>query len=194
MELVSIFVEETTGEGIYAILNHPEEQDEFERNLNLWSDPEYITNYLEVNNCYLGSEYFKNDSIDSLVSKIEKEVIEIEKLMLQKAQAGFNKSGESLQQLFKPLNNWEYQLYVHQESKAVISNHHFPKPILRIYAIRIAENTFVITGGAIKLVHQMEDHNDTREELKKLKNAKTFLVESNLITEDDIKLFLNEQS
>ncbi len=194
MELVSIFVDEKTGEGIYAILNHTEEQDEFERNLSLWSDPEYITNYLEVNNHYLGSEHFKNDSIDSLVSKIEKEAIEIEKLMLQKAQAGFNKSGESLQQLFKPLNNRKYKLHVHQESKAVISDHHFPKPILRMYAIRIAENTFVITGGAIKLVHLMEDHDDTRKELKKLENAKTFLVESNLITEADIQLFLNEQS
>jgi hypothetical protein len=194
MELVSIFVEEKTGEGIYAIKNHSEEQDEFERNLNLWSDTEYIINYLEVNKRYLESEYFRDDSIDSLLSKIKKETIEIEKLMVQKAQEGFNKSGESLQQLFKPLNNWEYQLFAHQESKAVISNHHFPKPILRMYAIRIAENTFVITGGAIKLVHQMEDHDDTSEELKKLKNAKAFLVESNLITEEDIKLFLNDQS
>ena len=40
----------------------------------------------------------------------------------------------------------------------------------------------------------MENHDDTREELKKLEKAKTFLVESNLITEEDIKLFLNEQS
>ena len=78
MEIIDIFVDPDTGEGIYAIKEDNEEQDEFERNLNLWSDPEYITGYLETNREYLQTVYFKNDSIDSLTSKIEKETIEIE--------------------------------------------------------------------------------------------------------------------
>jgi len=194
MKIVDIFVNSDTGEGIYAIKEDNEEQDEFARNLDLWSDPEYLTGYLETNKEYLQTEYYKNDSVDSLTSKIEKEVLEIEELMYNLVENGFDKNGKSLENLFKPLDDLEYQLYLHQESKAVISDHHFPRPIIRMYAIRIAPNTFVITGGAIKLTHKMQEHDDTRQELTKLKKAKKFLIENNLLTEDDIKLFLNEQS
>jgi len=114
--------------------------------------------------------------------------------MYKLSEEGFDKRGESLQNLFRPLNNREYQLYVHQESKAIIADHHFPRPILRMYAIRIAPNTFVITGGAIKLAHEMDDHDDTKQELIKLKKGKAFLAANNLLTEEDIKSFSNEQS
>ena len=90
MEISSIFVNETSGEGIYAIKEENEDQDEFERNLDLWSDPEYVINYLETNKEYLQTEYFKNASIDDLALKIEKEALEIEKLMYELAEKGFD--------------------------------------------------------------------------------------------------------
>lgn len=194
MKILSIFTNEITAEGIYAIREDNEKQDEFERNLNLWSDPEYVINYLVANKNYLQTAYYRNDSIDSLAAKIENEALEIERLMYTLAEEGFAKSGKSLQNLFRPLDDLEYGLYLHQKSKAVISDHHFPRPTLRIYAIRIAPNAFIITGGAIKLTHQMKSHNDTSQELEKLKRTKTFLIANNLITEDDIKLFTDEQS
>ena len=63
-----------------------------------------------------------------------------------------------------------------------------------MYAIRIAPNAFVITGGAIKLTYEMGDHDDTKQELAKLKKGKAFLAANNLLTEEDIKSFSNEQS
>ncbi|MBK8833138.1 MAG: hypothetical protein IPN60_20280 [Saprospiraceae bacterium] len=49
------------------------------------------------------------------------------------------------------------------------------KNYLRLYAIRIDEDCFVITGGAIKLTHLMEDSPHTSKELTKLEKARSFL-------------------
>lgn len=46
---------------------------------------------------------------------------------------------------------------------------------LRIYAIRIDENFFVITGGAIKITKKMQDHIDTRNELAQLNYSRDWL-------------------
>ena len=52
----------------------------------------------------------------------------------------------------------------------------FKSPILRVYGIRIAQNTFVITGGAIKITRAMQEHVDTNEELRKFEIVKLFLI------------------
>lgn len=193
MEIIDIFVENTSGEGVYAIRWEKDGVDEFERNLDLWSDPSYVIDYLEKNKNYLETEFFKNESIDTLSKKVAREAVEIEDSMLRLAEAGFANSKEQLQVLFKPLKNNEYVLYVYQESKAVIADHRFPKPILRFYAIRISPNTYVITGGAIKLTKEMDEHDDTRQELIKLGSAKVFLVKQGLLTGEEIKTFIDEQ-
>ena len=65
---------------------------------------------------------------------------------------------------------------------------------LRLYAIKIDEDTFVITGGAIKLPlhHLMDDREHTRIELQKLKSAKSYLKENGVFDEESFFEFLNE--
>lgn len=63
---------------------------------------------------------------------------------------------------------------------------------LRIYAIRIDENLFVITGGAIKLVLLMEDHPDTRAEKVKLEQAKDYFKKQDVFNDDSFYELLND--
>ena len=92
--------------------------------------------------------------------------------------------------MFRPLNDKEGKLYTHQQSKAKIDNkRNFPKPILRMYAIRLNKNTFVITGGAIKLTHKMDEHPDTAREIVKMKKVKNFFSNNQIEFEEDLKLF-----
>lgn len=65
---------------------------------------------------------------------------------------------------------------------------------MRLYAIKIDEDTFVITGGAIKLPlqHLMQDRAHTQLELSKLNKAKRYLEENGVNDNDSFYEFLNE--
>ncbi|MEA3496047.1 MAG: hypothetical protein U9R42_08430 [Bacteroidota bacterium] len=61
---------------------------------------------------------------------------------------------------------------------------------MRIYAIRIEENVFIITGGAIKLTKTMNEREHLKNELKKLENVKQFLILEGIIDNDSIVDYL----
>lgn len=90
--------------------------------------------------------------------------------------------------LFLPLGK-QHRLPTHQLTKAKIESRRFPR-FIRLYAIRIGPNTFVISGGAIKLTQLMNQHKDTNKELEKLELVKSFLIEKEIKTEDDLNFYL----
>ncbi|NEW80764.1 MAG: hypothetical protein GZ094_00135 [Mariniphaga sp.] len=55
---------------------------------------------------------------------------------------------------------------------------------LRLYALRIDTNTYVITGGAIKLTHKMEGRLHTEKELIKLDKCRNYLKDQGVIDVD----------
>ena len=47
---------------------------------------------------------------------------------------------------------------------------------LRLYAIRFDRNSYLVTGGAIKLTRTMQEREHTLEELRKLEKVRNFLL------------------
>ncbi len=47
-----------------------------------------------------------------------------------------------------------------------------PPSFLRLYAVRIQSNVYVLTGGVIKLVHEMHESEETLKELDRIKNVR----------------------
>jgi hypothetical protein len=90
---------------------------------------------------------------------------------------------ENLDFFFKSLYNQEYQLVPLSKQKG-------RKDYLRIYAIRIDSNCYVITGGAIKLTRLMEDRAHTLHELQKLENARNYLKMHGVFDSDSFKEFI----
>jgi hypothetical protein len=75
---------------------------------------------------------------------------------------------------------FEYTVATHLKSKARIR-----KGWLRLYAIRLAKNCYLMTGEAIKLTQDMKrDH--LEEELKKLEHAKHFLRDNGIDFPEDL--------
>jgi len=144
--------------------------DEFERVFSLWSNPLYLDNFFFDNQDYLLKAYWskKTFPINDL-PKITREIsIKFEKEL--------NKN-KFIESKFQSLDDNDTKIIELSKAKA-------KRNWLRLYAIKISDNRFLITGGAIKLTYKMKDHVSTRDELKKLEKTKNYLVELGVIDGD----------
>lgn len=91
-----------------------------------------------------------------------------------------------LDQFFAQLHNQEYQAVSLSKRKG-------RRYFLRIYALKIDEDCFVITGGAIKFTHLMEDREHTKRELVKLNKCRDYLRSEDVFDADSFYEFLSEQ-
>lgn len=64
---------------------------------------------------------------------------------------------------------------------------------LRIYAIRIDPNVYIVTGGAIKLTAKMQDREHTQIELEKLNKCRNFLIDNGVFDQDSFLETINEE-
>lgn len=147
------------------------EIDEWERLFDLWRNALYLENFFKKNDEYFDTPYW---------FAIKAKYDNLSKITKEKAKAFFNKikyNQKNLEEHFQPLND---DTYIFKGLTKGKSKHSW----LRIYAIKIDENRFIVTGGAIKLTHEMKDHDSTVEELKKLEKVKNFLIEKNVFDSD----------
>lgn len=186
MELVRIFVEESSMEGLYSIQYDDQNISEYDRVLDNLFDDEYLLNYLTANIDYIESSIYKHFTIDQLFDQIRAETENIETWLNNYSQNEFKETGKNLQMIFKPYSDVEPILETQQKSKAKVINLPIKNPLVRLYAIKITTNTFVITGGAIKFMYKMAEHPDTVEEDKKLKLSMDFIKSKSLTCEEDI--------
>lgn len=159
MKIDCIFAEQ-----LYAFRYEGEEDHEFNRLMELWTDVSYLRECAIKN---------KVTDIDVFVNQILKDAEEIDDFINELA-----KNNEPYTFYFQPLQDSEFgKILARQKGKKRKNN-------LRIYAIKIDDNCFVITGGAIKMSQKMQDHPDTAEELKKLNWAKDYLSDNGVFDSD----------
>ncbi|MEP6794254.1 MAG: hypothetical protein ABJB16_08015 [Saprospiraceae bacterium] len=120
---------------------------------------------MKANQKDLPKEKMINDMATSIIEDID--VIDNTLVTLTKD------SGLKLTTFFRPLHNQEYQTKLLSKQKG-------RENVLRMYAIKIDEDCFVITGGAIKLTQLMEERARTLEELHKLERARSYLKENGI--------------
>ena len=87
----------------------------------------------------------------------------------------------NLDELFRPLNNYQSKELLLNKEKAnpkTITNH---KSWLRIYALKLEDGCYIITGGAIKLTKTMQEREHTLEELLRQEKVRNFLLENKIV-------------
>lgn len=163
MKIASIFANQ-----LYAFHFENEEYNEFDKLFELWGNPLFVYDFVKQN-----IKDVKEDiSIETLVEQIADDTFELEDI--------FNRyfiKNKNLDELFKPLNNQEYKVIELSKQKT-------RQNYLRVYALRIDKNCFVITGGAIKLTHLMKDRPHTAVELNKIEKCRNYLKENSVIDSD----------
>jgi hypothetical protein len=169
---------------LYAIRFPNYEYNELDRNFDLWNDQEYIRNFFKDRFGDLKSYnrfHDTNYSVDEAVKKTIRDAQKLEERLFDIAEAG--NEDELLQFLFRPLNDMETDLYPMQKSKGRLKYQSW----LRIYAVRIDRDLFVLTGGAIKLTHKMQERENTKTEIDKIERVVNYLRSVNLINDDEFK-------
>lgn len=184
-----IFALETILEdSLYAIKYNTEENNEFNRLFNDWSDIEFLEAFFEEHKNDLQRKFYNNISIEKAIENTIDEANKLEQKLMKIAKSGKTNNYHTLQTIFKPLNNNnEYPFPEYQKSKVYGDKW---KSWLRIYAIRLEPNVFVITGGAIKLTRTMNEREHLLNELQKLEQTKQYLIEQGVIDNSDIINFL----
>ena len=180
MKLVRIFAHERNT--LLSIQFDNSDTDEFRKAFKQWQDVEYLEQFFEENKTDLHSGFYGNISLQDAIFETIEESGEFEEHIRQIALKGAKNKEPNLNDIvFKTLNNYETSL-VHQKSKAYGL---VRKSWLRIYAIRISANIFVVSGSAIKLTLEMRGRKHTNEELEKLKKTAQYLKNEGFIEEAD---------
>jgi hypothetical protein len=180
MKIVAIFAVENNS--LLSVQFDKEESDEFTLLFDKWNDIEFLEQFFEDNKADLQSGFFGNISIEEAVFRTIDEAEMLEEYIRTVAQTGkVNPEESRLDLLFSSLHKNDYSIQLLQ-SKAYGSGR---RSWLRLYAIRIAENLYVVSGGAIKLTETMNNRPHLLRELQKLKVTQHYLKEIDLLNEND---------
>jgi len=173
MKIVRIFADQ-----LFAFHFNSEKIDELRRLLTLWNDTAYLYKFVTENK----SDVPKGVSIPTLVFQLNDNANEIDGTLNEIS----SDPKRRLEEFFKPLHNQEYHVVELSKQKG-------RKNYLRLFAIKIDTNCFVITGGAIKLHHLNKDRPHTEREKKKIDRCRDYLKDNNVFDANSFYEFLNEQ-
>lgn len=189
MKIVPIFAQENENKGLFSIQFDGESEDELTKCMDNWFDVEYLDSFFTTHKNDLNSDHYGKNriSISDAISFTREEAYELfERLQNLANNKALKGKAQALSVAFKPLDNGEITPQDLQEKKG---KSRVKERWLRIYAIGISPDTFIVTGGAIKLVHKMNERQHLRDELKKLKKVKSYLVKKKIIDQADFNDF-----
>jgi len=180
MQIVDIFA--IVKKSLLAVKFKSKRYDEFALLFRNWNDVAYLEQFFNDNKKDLQSVFFGNITVEEAVLHTIDEAERMETYIRTIAERGLIDSDNTLQDLvFKPLSKADFSLQ-HVASKSYGRNN---PSWLRLYAIRIAKNLYVVTDGAIKLTEKMNERAHLNRELKKLLATKEYLNEIGFFDEED---------
>ena len=143
-------------DSLYAVLFEHEQDHELERLFNLWNDAEYLEEFFQNNQSDLSDVFWGDFSLENAILKTRKDAQQLENKLIQIAHNGKTDRNETLSTFFRPLHKNTQSLENFEHSKAYGIKAYGKPSWLRIYAIRLDINLFLVSGGAIKLTKKME--------------------------------------
>ena len=174
MKLVSIF-----GKNLFASKYTGNAKNEFRRLFDLWTDPEELDEFFEKNKKDITNGFYGTIPIEDAIFKTIKDAVEFEEKFKNLEKKRADEQLETLSTLFEPLHEPNEKLIALEQSKSKSS-------WLRLYGLKVDNDVFIITGGAIKLTRSMQYRKHTNKELKKIRSVRDYLIGKNIIKKEDI--------
>lgn len=152
---------------------------------NQWNDPEWLWDFFTENLSDLES-YFKITDVNQAIYDTIEDSEELECLILDIS------PDANLDLLFRPLENNRTAEMMLGKEKARLYNREEHASWLRLYAIKLEQGHYIITGGAIKLTRTMQERDHTLQELAKMEQVRNLLIEDGVVDAEGFEDYTNE--
>lgn len=172
---------------IYSVQYVDNDENEFDRLLDLWNNADYVENFFYRNHEYLKSAFWGHISeIEAASRQVFDEAIAIEDLFEELYKNTSEGKKPDFESHFKFLDGkYKYQL-----SLIPMKSYGTNTPsLLRIYAIRLNYNQFIITGGGIKLADTIQHSPDLKDHvIQNIDKVIDYINEQGIIDMNDLVL------
>ena len=138
----------------------------------MWLNAFFVENQIDLMSYY-------GVTIEEAIMQTIEDSDKLEFLLLELAE------NDNLDRLFRPLDNNETGTSLLQKDKARLKDRPRHSSWLRIYAIRLSNGAYIITGGAIKLTRTMA-------ELKKIEQVRNYLLSEHIIDDESFIDYIAE--
>lgn len=170
---------------LWAVHFEGEEDNELYKVLNNWADVIWLRNFFKENIDDLNA-YFNITDIKVAVNDTIEDSERLRFIIMDIS------PDTDLSRIFRPLNNNEASDAMLQKEKARLKRKYGHSSWLRLYAIKLIQGNYIITGGAIKLTATMQEREHTRQELVKIDKVRRYLLEENIIDDEGFIEYLSE--
>ncbi len=171
---------------LWAVKSPEKDYDELTDLFNKWNNSEYLLEFFTEHLDDL-KDYFHIERISQAISDTMEDADVLEELILE---FPFT---EHLDGLFKPLATTDAVASELSREKARNWDRKRHASWLRVYAIRLEPNIYIVTGGAIKLTRTMQEREHTQVELDKLNRCKSYLIANGVFDKNSFVELTNEE-
>ena len=171
---------------LWAVKYPEKDADELTLLFRNWSNFNYLLDFF-FNNLDDLQNFFHVQRVREAIQDTFEDAGELEKLILDIPYT------ENLDGLFHPLSLADNRAAELTREKARNWERERHASWLRVYAIRIEKDVFIVTGGAIKLTPAMQDRPHTQAELDKMNKCRDFLKANGIFDQDSFIDYVNEE-
>lgn len=179
-----IFDDITENGKLWAVRYQGENENALYNLFDQWSDVMWLRSFFKRNWDDLVS-YFKIMDINQAIEDTIEDSDCLQRIIMDIS------PDSNLDEIFHPLENYRTSDVLLGKEKARLKKGMRHASWLRIYAIKLSEGVYVITGGAIKLTLRMEEREHTKLELAKMDKVRSFLLSENIIDNDSFVEYMS---
>ena len=170
---------------LWAVRNMEKPKNELALLFDSWNDIGFLMDFFMENLDDL-KQFFHIQRISDAIDDTMDDAEELQRLILDIPYT------ENLDELFTPLGSADLTIRELTREKARNWDRIGHASWLRVYAIRLEKNVFVVTGGAIKLTRSMQERPHTQEQLDKLNSCRQYLLNNGVFDADSFISLIEE--
>lgn len=158
--------------------------DEYHRFFSQWHDLDYLIEFFEGHTNVMSADFW-GDLVDPELAtdRTIDEAYDLEDYIEELNRNTAHGCKPDFDEFFKPLDGEFKYVFTQTPMKAYGT---LNPSLLRLYAIKLQPNCYVITGGGIKYCKEMHESPELEEELNKIRRVRSFLRSLGIEGEEDI--------